>query len=151
LTERKPHSGNSRLHTPPVLNQQPIGVILPEPLLEFTSGGESRPTVAFRSEHIGEGNPVLGDQLMAQFLEALLAHPEPPLAMLFYNSAVYLTLDDSPVLDTLRKLADRGCEMLVCKTSLQMLSPGRPPAVGRPAAMAELTDRMRQARQMLWP
>lgn len=128
-----------------------LNVILPEPLLELTRSHENRPTVVFRSEYVGDGNPVLGDQLMLEFLQALLAYPEPPQAMLFYNCAVHLTMDDSLVLEPLRQLAARGCEILVCQTSLQMLLPDVTPAVGRSAAMMELVDRMRQARMLLWP
>ena len=128
-----------------------LNVILPEPLLELTRSHESRPTVVFRSEYLGEGNPVLGDQLMSEFLLSLLAHPEPPQALLFYNSAIHLTLEDSLVLESLRQLAARGSEILVCCTSLQMLAPEGKPAIGRPAAMIELTERMRQARLLLWP
>lgn len=151
MTDKKSHKNESRLIAAPVINQNPMGVLLPEPLLEFSQGSESRPTVVFRSEHLGEGNPVLGDQLMKEFIQALLQNPEPPQAMLFYNAAVYLVLDDSQVLEAIRQLAARGCEVLACKTSLQLLMPGRSPAVGRAAALAELTDRMRQARQLLWP
>ena len=128
-----------------------LNVILPEPLLELARSHENRPTVVFRSEYLGDGNPVLGDQLMSEFLQALLAYPDPPQALLFYNCAIHLTLDDSLVLEPLRQLMARGSEILVCRTSLQLLAPESVPVVGRPASMLELTDRMRQARQLLWP
>jgi hypothetical protein len=151
VTPEKNRIATDTQRTTAVLNHSTIGVVLPEPLLEFARSHETRPTIVFRSESVGEGNPVLGDQLMAEFLQALLAHPEPPQAMLFYNCAIHLTLDDSLVLEPLRQLAARGCEILVCQTSLQMLAPESEPAVGKPASMLELTNRMRQAHLLLWP
>lgn len=137
--------------TKPVCKSTTVGVVLPESLLEFAHSHSCRPVVVFRSEQTGEGNPVLGDQLTAEFLQALLAHPEAPSAILLYNSAVHLALEDSLVLDSLRNLADRGCDIMICKTSLQMLVPDCEPAVGRPADMIEMLDRMRHAQKLLWP
>lgn len=137
--------------TTTVINPNSLGVVLPVPMLDLTHSSEVRPTVVFRSEFAGEGDPILGDQLMAEYVKALLIHPEPPRAMLFYNSAIRLILEDSPLLEPIRQLASRGSEVLICRTSLQMLAPGQQPAVGNAAAMAELIDRMRQARLLLWP
>lgn len=137
--------------TTTVINPNSLGVVLPVPMLDFKHSAEIRPTIVFRSESAGEGDPILGDKLMAEFLQALLIHPESPRAMLFYNSAIHLVLAESPLLEPIRQLASRGCEVLICRTSLQMLAPGQQPAVGTAAAMAELTDRMRQARLLLWP
>lgn len=134
-----------------VCKRSSIDVVLPETLLEFAHLQSGRPVVVFRSEQTGEGNPVLGDQLTIELLQALLSHPEPPAAVLFYNSAIHLTLEESQVLDPLRKLSDRGCDLLICKTSLQMLAPDCEPVVGRTADMIELVDRMRQANKLLWP
>ncbi len=151
LIEEKSLLATSVQQNTTVLAQNAIDVVLPEPLMAFSRNHEIRPTVVFRSETMGEGNPVLGDQLMTEFLQALLAHPEPPQTMLFYNSAIHLTLDDSLALDAIRSLNARGAEVMICRTSLQMQAPGCQPAVGRIASLAELTDRMRQAQLLLWP
>jgi hypothetical protein len=134
-----------------LLTQNPLAVLMPETLLEFGGSREPRPTVIFRSEYTGEGDPVLGRRLTNEFVQALLDHPEPPQALLLYHSGVFLALDTSPVIDMLRQLMNRGSDILVCKTSLQYLAPDRLPAVGRPAPLAELIDRMRQAHLLLWP
>ena len=135
----------------PVFSHATLGVLLPEPVLDFSAGGAGRLVVVFRSEYIGEGDPQLGGKLMQELLQALLDHPEPPRALLFYNSAVRLTQADSPVCGQLRQLSERGSALLICRSSLQALLPGHQPVVGRTAAFAELTDEMRQARQLLWP
>lgn len=134
-----------------ILDAQAVNVVLPESLLEFSPSHGPRLVVVFRSEQTGAGNPVLGDQLTGEFLRALLTHPEAPAAILLYNSAVHLAQADSPVLTTLQTLAGRGCDILVCKTSLQILTPHDRPAVGRSADMVEMLDYLRQADKILWP
>lgn len=151
LPHRKERPVSKQSGQAAVLSQSPLGVILPETMLDFSRGSEQQPTIVLRSESLGEGNPELGRQLMAEFFRALLDHPEPPAALLLYHSAVRLVLDGSPVQDSVRQLAARGCEVLVCKTSLQALAAGQKPATGRSAALDELTDRMRQAGHLLWP
>ncbi len=151
MSERKSSKAARNHLAAPVISQNPLGVLLPEPLLEFSPGGDPQPTIALRSEHLGADNPVLGDQLTAEFLQALLRQHEAPQALLLYNTAVNLVLDTSPVLEAIRQLAARGCAVLACKTSLQILAPGQLPAVGRAVPMAELTDRMLQAPRLLWP
>jgi hypothetical protein len=132
-------------------SESTLEFLLPEPLFTFNDSQDSRPTVVFRSRYMGDGGQVLGERLVKEFLLALLAHPEAPRAILCFGTAVQLALDDSPYLDQLHQLAERGCEILICRTSLQSLAPGRQPSIGRAAALAELVDRMRQAHLLLWP
>ncbi len=130
---------------------RPIGVVLPDPLLTEDYHAESLPTVVFRSQRMGEGDAELGEKLTAQFVAALLKHPEPPVAMLFYNSAVLLCLEGSALSEALRKLEVRGSELLVCKTSADKLAPDRQLAVGRACTMDELLSAMNNAQQLIWP
>ncbi len=124
MPDKKTNRASHKAGTAKVLSQSPLGVLLPESLLEFSSSSEPRPTIVFRSEIMGEGDFELGAQLLSEFFQALLAHPEPPLALLFYNSAVKLVLKGSAVLDAISKLSSRGCEVLACRTSLQKLALG---------------------------
>jgi hypothetical protein len=135
----------------PIFSQNALEVLLPDPLMEYGGHRDSRLVVVFRSENAGEGDPVVGRILMAEYLQALLDHPEPPQALLFYHSAVQLVLEDSPFQDHVRKIASRGTEILACRTSLQLLAPGQQPCIGRAVPLATLIDRMRQASQVLWP
>jgi hypothetical protein len=133
------------------IKENELEILLPEPLLEFESDHDNRPTVVFRSRYIGSGDRVPGEQLVNELLQALLDHPDPPRGLLFYSSAIFLALDDSPCLDLLLQLAEKGSEILLCRTSLQTLAPGRQPSAGRVCTLAELVDHMRQARMLLWP
>jgi len=151
LAENNNKQLNGKLSAATVRGSQTLGVLLPEPMLEITPGGRPDPTVILRSERLGEGDLELGSRLMKEFLQALLACPEPPQALLCYHSAVLLALEDSPVQDAMRQLEARGCEILVCASSLAALAGSRQLAAGRSATLAELVERMCKARQTLWP
>ena len=130
-----------------------LDFLLPDPLLDWQPSAGSGLVVAFRSAEIGDGSgrPDLGKHLMSEFLQAVGRFAPPPSALLFYSGSVVLTRPDSPELPILRQLAAKGTEILVCRISFDTLAEGLKPAVGRPADWPELADRMRLARQVLWP
>ncbi len=130
-----------------------LDFLLPDPLLDWQPSDGSGLIVAFRSAEIGGGSdrPDLGKRLMSEFLQAVGRFAPPPSALLFYGGSVALTRPDSPELPTLRQLAAKGTEILVCRISFEALAEGLKPAVGRLAGWPELADRMRLARQVLWP
>lgn len=65
---------------------------------------------------LGHGSEELGAVLMKAFLYTLLETQPLPRALLFLNSGVKLTADDSPALDQLKTLAERGVQILSCGT-----------------------------------
>jgi len=135
----------------PVFSQNSLEVLLPDTLPVFDGGRDGRLVVVFRTANVGDAGGPLSERLLKEYLQALLDHPEPPWAVLFYGSAVQLVLDESPVLDLLGRLAERGCELLACRSSLAELAAGRQPVVGRAAPLGQLVDRMRHAGTLLWP
>lgn len=157
MTEQNRRQRTAQVVRPAILTEgkaaENLGFILPDPLLDWTLSGGQGPTIALRSGVLGDGSGLagLGQRLMTEFLQAACRFPQPPAAVIFYSSAVLLTLPDSLVLDSLKVLAEAGTELLICRTSLLDLAEGRQPAVGRAAGWPELAERMRQARQMLWP
>jgi len=79
---------------------------------------------------LGHGNEELGGVLMKSFLHTLLEIKPLPRALLFINSGVYLTTDNSPVLDHLKSLAGQGVQILSCGTCLDYFSLKNHLAVG---------------------
>ncbi|HML35521.1 MULTISPECIES: sulfurtransferase-like selenium metabolism protein YedF [Sporomusa] len=67
---------------------------------------------------LGQGSPELGAVLMKAFMTTLLEIKPQPAALLFINSGIKLTVQDSPVLEQLRTLAGRGVSILSCGTCL---------------------------------
>ncbi len=73
-------------------------------------------TILIHSEFLGRGDDELGDKLMRSFLRTLLAAEKKPDKLVFYNSAVKLLAEGSPVLDLLNELNQHGVLLVACGT-----------------------------------
>ena len=73
-------------------------------------------------EQMGRGEPELGAILIRTFFHTLTEVNSLPSSIVFYNSGVKLTIDDSPILDDLKALEARGVEILICGTCLSYYS-----------------------------
>jgi hypothetical protein len=67
----------------------------------------------------GSAEPALQHALMAKYLGLLLAGGLAPRAIGFVTEGVHLACEGSPVLEELRRLAERGTRLLVCTTCLE--------------------------------
>ena len=91
-------------------------VITPEMEVVYTPTANS--VVVVSGEEMGRGNAELGAILMRSFFYALTEVEIKPKTIIFFNTGVKLTVADSPVLETLQKLAVQGVEILICGTCL---------------------------------
>jgi len=91
-----------------------------------TDGGMIWPIT---QDRFGHGNKELGAVLMKSFFYTLTERKLPS-KVLFVNSGVLLTLQDSPVLAHLETLASRGVEVLSCGTCLDYYGAKEKLAVG---------------------
>jgi intracellular sulfur oxidation DsrE/DsrF family protein len=73
-------------------------------------------TVVLHSEFLGTGDDALGAKLMGSFLRTLLSAAPAPDILVFYNSAVKLLADSSPVRDVLDELNRAGVRLVACGT-----------------------------------
>ena len=85
-----------------------------------TSRGET--VVVLASDQMGSGDPELGRVLMKSFIYALSELEELPAKVLLYNSGVKLAVEGADTLGDLRKLAERGVEILSCGTCLNFFN-----------------------------
>jgi prolyl-tRNA synthetase len=67
---------------------------------------------------IGHGPADLGERLTELWLGRVAAEETKPAKMLFLNSAVLLTTEGSPHVETLRKLEEAGTDLVSCITCL---------------------------------
>lgn len=96
--------------------------------------------VIINSETLGRGDEGVGETLLGTFLRKLLANPDKPDAIIFYNSAVRLLTRQSYFLDVLDGLESSGVELLACGTCVFKVCGQHALAVGRISNMDEITD-----------
>lgn len=80
--------------------------------------GKKNTVVALTSDKMGSGDDELGAKLMVSFFRTLVMLEPAPDAVVFYNAGVKLATDDSPVLDYIRELAEKGVSVYLCTTCI---------------------------------
>lgn len=85
-----------------------------------------------------------GDTLMQEFLDSILAQRSLPDKIIFLNQGVKLTCldEESPSIKTLKKLEEKGVNILVSLTSLEELDLHKKNKLGRQISMYELVEIM---------
>jgi selenium metabolism protein YedF len=72
--------------------------------------------VAITSDRMGEGDPVLGELLIANFIKALKDLDRLPQNIVFYNKGVTLVTSDSPLISHISDLEQMGVGIYLCAT-----------------------------------
>lgn len=98
---------------------------------------------------LGHGNRELGAVLIKSFVYTLLEAKPMPKALLFLNSGILLTIEDSLVLPHLRILADAGVEILSCGTCLDYYAVKDRLAVGGITNMYTIMETMSAAGKVI--
>lgn len=100
-------------------------------------------------ETIGEGDNELGKNLMRMFLYTLSEMKEYPSHILFMNGGVKLPTLDEQAVKSLQILKDHGVTILVCGACLNFYGLTEKLKVGAVSNMYEITDKMRQASNVI--
>jgi len=99
------------------------------------------PTVLFVSAWaIGRGPEELQDILIRSFLHTLNEVSPLPDTVIFINTGVKLTVEDSPVLEDLQALEEQGVEILICGTCLNYFGLTEKVAVGAVSNMYTIAE-----------
>jgi len=109
------------------------------------------PVVFVTSNILGAGDDKLGSILMEGFVNTLLEQDIAPDKMIFMNSGVRLVAKGSPVLEALRSLTDRGCEILSCGTCLEYFSLSEDLEVGIVSNMYDIQGALLAAASVIRP
>ena len=88
--------------------------------------------------HVEDQDRGFGQAMMDKFLHALEAAPQKPSAMCFYTEGVRLVIDNSPVLLSLKVLADMGVDLIVCQSCVHQYGLEDRVAVGRVGGMPDI-------------
>jgi len=102
------------------------------------------------SEFMGRGEyDELGHVLMRGFFHTLDEVQPLPETIIFFNSGVKLVVQDSPVLEDLQALSERGVEILACGTCLGYYELKEQIAAGTISNMYAIVETMLNAGKML--
>lgn len=97
-------------------------------------------------DHVGEGDPQLGYNLMKMAIYTLSESEDVPASVLFMNSGVKLVAgDEQQVIDSVNKLIEKGTEVLVCGTCLDFYGLKEQLKVGEVSNMYDILGRMQEA------
>lgn len=107
--------------------------------------------VVISSELMGQGDDELGKRLMKSFFVALSCLDSMPSSVMFYNSGVKLTVNDSPVIDILHELENKGVELLICGTCVDHFKLGSIITIGKISDMYIITDKLSKTGNIIRP
>ncbi len=100
-------------------------------------------TIAFSSNVMGKGSDELGSILIKSFIYTVTETDPLPSALVFYNSGVRLTCEDSPVLEDLKTLLDKGVEIISCGTCLDFFEIKDKLAIGEVSNMYTIYEKIK--------
>jgi selenium metabolism protein YedF len=107
-------------------------------------------TVIFiSSDEIGTGERELGAALMKSFIYAASEAEDLPSGLVFMNSGVRLVTENDEAIENLKKLADRGVNILVCGTCLDFYKLKNNLKVGRVSNMYEIQSALMSAPRLV--
>ncbi len=107
--------------------------------------------VVFQRDRLGDGNDDLGKMLIKSFINTLADTTEKPSALVFLNSGIFLAVNDSPVIDTLRKMEASGIKLLSCGTCLNFYQKKEELGAGEVSNMIDIVATLSKAGHVLYP
>lgn len=138
------------LQAKPQTKTDDFSLLLPDPLLEFSDATDAAPTVVLRSDKLGSGDEDLGRVLLGELFQSLDEYPEPPMAIVLYHRAILLAMPESPVSNQIKHLAQKGTEILLCRTSCDKLAAGATEIAGKQVMLKAIIERIRLAKKVMW-
>lgn len=103
-------------------------------------------TIVIASDELGEGSSELGSALMKSYMFALSEADIIPDNLLFLNGGVKLVVEDSLVLESIKKLKDRGTNVQSCGLCLDFYKIKDKLAVGEITNMYAIIEMMNSSK-----
>lgn len=105
--------------------------------------------ILFKTDKLGEGADELGKILMKSFIFTLTETPRPPKTLLFVNGGVKLTSINEETVDSLKKLEEKGLEIMSCGMCLDYYEVKDKLAVGEVTNMYVIVEKITQASKVI--
>jgi len=90
------------------------------------------------TEILGQGDEVIGRKLMNAFFNVSADYEQVPASIFFMNTGVKLCIENADALVALKKLQEKGTDIIVCGTCLDFFEIKDQLAVGRTGTMHDL-------------
>lgn len=101
-------------------------------------------------DHLGEGDPTLGYNLLKMFLYTLSQGENVPAYLLFMNGGVKLPAGgEQEVLDSLHALANKGVQILVCGACLNYYGLSDKLQAGQVSNMYDILSKMQEVAKVI--
>jgi len=113
------------------------------------SDSKSQWVLFMAKDVIGEGDPALGESLIKMYFYTLSQGNCLPKAILFMNNGVKLPTTNPQVIEHLRTIADKGCEILVCGACLDFYNLTDQLQVGSISNMYAITEEINKASKVV--
>lgn len=101
------------------------------------------------SDRLGDGPEELGYLLMKNFIFTLLETPQQPDRILFLNSGVLLATEGAETVEALKRLEERGIELLACGVCLDYFKKKEQLAVGQTTNMFSTAEHLLTASSVI--
>lgn len=98
---------------------------------------------------IGEGDPILGDSLIKMYFYTIAQGEDLPKAIIFMNNGVKLPTLNHQVIEHLKVLSEKGCELMVCGACLNFYKLEDKLQVGAISNMYAITEEMSKAAKVI--
>lgn len=110
-----------------------------------------RQVYVISSDSMGRGSDELGWALLQTYIQTIEQVDPLPSKIIFYNAGVKLVTDGSGALEALRKLQQRGVEILACGTCLDFFQLKTAIQVGHISNMYDIMTAMSEADKVVSP
>jgi intracellular sulfur oxidation DsrE/DsrF family protein len=111
----------------------------------------AKTTVILHSDSLGRGSDELGKAMTSSFLLKLRGSDRKPDTIIFYNSAVHLLTEKSPVLDSLSGLSRTGVDLVACQKCVGFYQIEKKMVIGRIAEMQEIVSILMKSERVITP
>jgi len=106
--------------------------------------------ITVKRNRMGDGAEELGQILIKACINTIPELDSKPKKIIFLNSGIFMCLNDSPVLEALKKLENMGIEILVCGTCLDYYEKKDQLAAGKISNMYDILNSMAEASKVVF-
>jgi len=123
----------------------------PEEYCEIPTANHSDYMVCVKKNTFGDGDEELGKLLLTGFFNTLPDVSKLPSCIVFANVGIFLTLNNSIVLEPLKKLEEMGVDILICGTCLEYYKKMDDIGVGRVSNMLDILEKITSVGNIIYP